>query len=109
MGDKISEDTLKTFKKGVTTTSEVEAAIGPPFDSMMVGNYIVYSYRYIDYKTGIGPEKFIPIVGALTPTETKMNRQSITINFDKKTKKFIEYSISGGAVGSVSHEIKPML
>ena len=96
-GVQVSQDLMSSFEKGVTTKSEVIAALGKPNTSMQQADgtsAMIYSYS--EYKTR--PETFIPFVGAfIGGADSKV--KTVMFQFDDEDK-LINYSATNSEYGT---------
>ncbi|MFW8567034.1 hypothetical protein [Orrella sp. 11846] len=91
VGTPITENQLSSFQEGVTTTNDVIASLGKPFNVLRKSDGTT-SMTYVYSEASVHPATFIPIVGVFAGgADTKGT--SVILNFDKNGK-LIDYITS---------------
>jgi hypothetical protein len=103
-GVQVKPDQLTSFKKGVTTESDVVAKLGNPTSQTITsdGNTMIM-YNYMAYQTRA--ESFIPVAGAFVGG-ADVQSSMVMFRFGPDGK-MIDYTANNGAMGSASNLAAP--
>ncbi|MFT3787344.1 MAG: outer membrane protein assembly factor BamE [Tepidisphaeraceae bacterium] len=75
-GRELSAADIQSLHKGVTTRSEVEAKLGPPMSTTMLGDgRRMAMYLFTESTSKARPESFIPVVGLFVGGNDTTQRQ----------------------------------